>query len=80
MNYSENPLINEPRLNGTAMLNPSRGKQLYFWIIIQNDMLKIIFSGLLSRVINVTHPNLQNKDANLSRIDVSDSPFTIQRG
>ena len=31
-------------------------------------------------VTYVTHPNLQNKDANLSKIYVSDSPFTIQRG
>ena len=28
----------------------------------------------------LTHPNLQNKDANLRIISVSDSPFTIQRG
>ena len=62
------------------MLIFSIGKQLYFWIRIENDMIKIYFSGLLSGLITVTHPNLQNKDANLRIIDVSDSPFTIQRG
>ena len=42
-------------------------------------LLKFFFSGL-SKAISTTHPNLQNNDAILSRINVSDSPFTIQRG
>ena len=31
-------------------------------------------------VTSVRHPNLQNKDANLRTIHVSDSPLTIKRG
>ena len=45
----------------------------------------ILCGGLLSFhygvvVTSVTHPNLQKKDANLSKIYESDFPFTIQRG
>ena len=38
---SENPLINEPILNFNKIPSYSIGKQLYFWIIIQNDIIKI---------------------------------------
>ena len=38
------------------------------------------FHPYVRPVTSVTHPNLQNKDANLRIISVSDSPFTIQRG
>ena len=74
---SENSLIDESSLTFYKIPQYFTGKQLYFWITIQNDIIKIFG---LSRAISVTHPNLQNKDANLRIIDVSDSPFTIQRG
>ena len=76
---SINPLINEPSLKSYKIPSYFRGKQLYLWITIQNNVIKIFFSGL-SKAISTTHPNLQNNDAILSRINVSDSPFTIQRG
>ena len=75
---SENPLIKEPSLKSYKIPSYFQGKQLYLWITIQNDLIQINFSG--SRVISVTHPFIFHKDANLRRIDVSDSPFTIQRG
>ena len=75
---SENPLINESSLTAYKIPQYYTGKQLYIWIIIQNDIIKINFSGY--RTISVTHPFIFNKDANLRIIDVSDSPFTIQRG
>ena len=67
---------------------------LYFWIIIQNDIINFFFSGhsggrpsgrpsripYVAPVTSVRHPNLQNKDANLRTIHVSDSPLTIKRG
>ena len=75
---SENPLINEPSLKSYNIPSYFIGKYLYLWIRIQNNVIKINFSG--SRTISATHPNIQNKDENLSIIYVSDSPFTIQRG
>ena len=86
---SENPLIDEPSLTSYKISQYFTGKQLYFWLNIRND--NIIFSDLsggpgssnpsfVAPVTFVTHPNLQNKDANLRIIDVSDSLFTIQRG
>ena len=42
---SENPLIDEPSLKEGYIPNYFKGKQLYFWIIIQNDIIKIFFSG-----------------------------------
>ena len=74
---SENLLINEPSLKSYKIPSYFQGKQLYLWITIQNDLIQINFSG--SRAISVTHPFIFNKHANLRRIDVSDSPFTIQR-
>ena len=56
----------------------TRGKQLYLWITIQNEIININFSG--SRAISGRHPGLENNDANIFKISVSDSPFTIQRG
>ena len=75
---SENPLINEPSLKSYNIPSYYIGKQVYLWITIQNDLIQINFSG--SVAISVTHPFIFHKDANLRRIDVSDSPFTIQRG
>ena len=75
---SKNLLINEPSLKSYNILSYFKGKYLYLWIRIQNNVIKINFSG--SRTISTTHPNIQNKDENLSIIYVSDSPFTIQRG
>ena len=75
---SQNPLINEPSLKSYNIPSYYIGKQVYLWITIQNYLIQINFSG--SRAISVTHPFIFHKDANLRRIDVSDSPFTIQRG
>ena len=76
---SMNVLINEPSITSYRIPSYYKGKQLYIWITIQNNVIKIFFSGL-SRAISATHPNLQNNDENLVKINVSDSPFTIQRG
>ena len=76
---SKNPLINELSLKIGYIPNNAKGKQLYFWIIIQNDIIKIDYIKHY-QPIAVTHPNLQNKDENFSIIYVSDSPFTIRRG
>ena len=75
---SKNLLINEPSLKSYNIPSYFKGKYLYLWIRIQNNVIKINFSG--SKTISATHPNIQNKDENLSIIYVSDSPFTIQRG
>ena len=75
---SENPLINEAILTFYRIPSYYIGKQIYFWIRIPNDIIKITFSG--SSAIFVRNPNLQNQDANLRIIDVSDSPLTIKRG
>ena len=75
---SQNLLINEPSLKSYNIPSYYIGKQVYLWITIQNDLIQINFSG--SRAISVTHPFIFHNDANLRRIDVSDSPFTIQRG
>ena len=75
---SENLLIDDPSLKSYRIPSYYIGKQVYLWITIKNDLIQINFSG--SRAISVTHPFIFHKDANLRRIDVSDSPFTIQRG
>ena len=76
---SRNPLINEPSLKSYKIPSYYQGKQLYLWITIQADLIVINFSG--TRAITVTHRIIQfNRDTNLRIIDVSDSPFTIQRG
>ena len=76
---SRNPLINEPSLKSYNIPSYFQGKQLYLWITIQTDLIQINFSG--SRAISVIHRIIQfNSDTNLRIIDVSDSPFTIQRG
>ena len=74
---SRNPLINEPSLKSYDIPSYFKGKYLYLWITIQNDLIQINFSG--SRAISADHPNLKNNDANLRIIDVSDSPFDIKR-
>ena len=76
---SKNLLINEPSLKSYNIPSYFKGKHLYLWIRIQNNVIKINFSGG-SKTISTTHPDIQNKDENLSIIYVSDSPFTIQRG
>ena len=76
---SMNVLINNPSITSYRIPSYYKGKQLYIWIIIQNNIIRIFFSGLF-RVISATHPNLQNNDVILVKIMVSDSPFTIQRG
>ena len=75
---SINPLIDESSLASYNIPSYYQGKQLYRWITIQNDLIKINFSGSIA--ISGTHPGLENNDANIFRISVSDSPFTIQRG
>ena len=75
---SKNLLINESSLKSYNIPSYFKGKYLYLWIRIQNNVIKMNFSG--SKTISATHPNIQNKDENLSIIYVSDSPFTIQRG
>ena len=75
---SINPLIDESSLASYNIPSYYQGKQLYLWITIQNDLIKINFSGSIA--ISGTHPGLENNDANIFRISVSDSPFTIQRG
>ena len=75
---SKNLLINESSLKSYNIPSYFKGKYLYLWIRIQNNVIKINFSG--SKTISATHPNIQNMDENLSIIYVSDSPFTIQRG
>ena len=76
---SINTIIDDPRLKSYTIPSYYRGKRLYLWITIQNNVINIFFSGL-SRAISVKHPNLENNDANLWIIYVSDSPFTIQGG
>ena len=78
---SANPLIDEPSLKSFKIPSYFQGKQLYLWIIIENNVIKFFFSGL-STAISITHLqiNNQNNDSNIREIGVSDSPFTIQRG
>ena len=75
---SINPLIDESSLASYNIPSYYQGKQVYLWITIQNEIIKINFSGSIA--ISGTHSNLENNDANIRRINVSDSPFTIQRG
>ena len=75
---SINPLIDESSLASYNIPSYYRGKQVYLWITIKNEIIQINFSGSIA--ISGTHPNLENNDANIRRINVSDSPFTIQRG
>ena len=76
---SRNPLINEPSLKSYQIPSYYQGKQLYLWITIQTDLIIFNFSG--TRALSVIHRIIQfNRDKNLRTIDVSDSPFTIQRG
>ena len=76
---SRNQLINEPSLKSYNIPSYYQGKQVYLWITIQTDLILINFSG--TRAISVIHRIIQfNRDKNLRTIDVSDSPFTIQKG
>ena len=76
---SRSTLIDDPSLKYYKIPSYFQGKQLYLWITIQTDLIQINFSG--SRAISVIHRIIQfNRDANLRIIDVSHSPFTIQRG
>ena len=76
---SKNPLIDDPSLKMGFIPSYARGKQLYLWIFIQNDGIKIIYN-LNYPPVTIFHDGIQNNDENLRIIDVSDSPFTIQRG
>ena len=76
---SINTIIDYPSLTSYRIPSYFIGKQIYFWITIQNNIILIPFSGS-SRTISIRNPFLLDKDANLRIIDVSDSPFTIQRG
>ena len=76
---SRNSLINEPSLKTINIPNNARGKQLYVWLLIKDETIKIIFSGL-SNLISTTHPEFANPNHELFKILVSDSPFTIRRG
>ena len=75
---SINPIIDDPSIASYNIPSYYQGKQVYLWITIQNEIIKINFSGSIA--ISGTHPNLVNNDDNIWRIRVSDSPFTIQRG
>ena len=75
---SLNPLIDESSLKTYNIPSNARGRQLYLWITIQNENININLSG--SRAISGRHPDLEDNDANIWEITVSDSPFTIQRG
>ena len=76
---SINTLIDDPSLKSYKIPSYYQGKQLYLWITIQTDLIVINFSG--TRAISVIHRIIQfNRDKNLRTIDLSDSPFTIQRG
>ena len=76
---SRSTLIDDPSLKSYKIPSYFQGKQLYLWITIQDDLIQINFSG--SRAISVIHSIIRfHRDANLRIIDVSDSPFTIQRG
>ena len=76
---SINTIIDDPSLTSYRIPSYFIGKRIYFWIMIQNNIILIPFSGG-SRTISIRNPFLLDNDANLRRIDVSDSPFTIQRG
>ena len=75
---SINPLIDESSLLSYNIPSYYKGKQLYLWITIQNEIIKINFSG--SRVLSGRHTDLVDNNADIRKISVSDSPFTIQRG
>ena len=76
---SKNPLIDDPSLKMGFIPSYGIGKQLYLWILIENDGIKIMYN-LNYPPLTIFHDGIQNKDVNLRIIDVSDSPFTIQRG
>ena len=76
---SINPLINESSLRSINIPNNVKGKTLYFWLFIIDETIKFIFSGL-SQQITVINPQFTNKDLETIVINVSDSPFTINRG
>ena len=74
---SKNLLINETSLKSYNIPSYLKGKYLYLWIRIQNNVIKINFSG--SKTISATHPNIQNKDENLSIICVRFSFYYSER-
>ena len=76
---SINTIIDDPSLTSYRIPSYFIGKRIYFWIMIQNNIILIPFSGG-SRTISIRNPFLLDKNANLRIINVSDSPFTIQRG
>ena len=60
---SINPLIDESSLASYNIPSYYQGKQVYLWITIQNEIIKINFSGSIA--ISGTHPNLVNNDDNI---------------
>ena len=76
---SNNPLINEPTLRITNIPNTARGKQIWIWLLHKNYSIFIYLSGLC-QPINLVQRGFIDTDANLNKINVSDSPFTIKRG
>ena len=63
---SENPLIDESSLKTYNIASYFKGKQLYLWITIQNDVININFSGG-STTISATHPFIFNKDEKIKK-------------
>ena len=70
---SRSTLIDDPSINFYEIPSYFKGKQLYLWITIQNLSIHINLSGSIAM-------SLFHSDVNLRIIDVSVSPFTIQRG
>lgn len=74
---SRNPQANEPSELEINIPNNAKGKQFWFWIMIRNHDIYINVSGRSSPAY-VSHI-LHNTKNELSKIYVSDSPFTIKR-
>ena len=49
----ENPLINESSLKSYNIASYFKGKQLYLWITIQNDLIKLILVAALEQYLQL---------------------------
>ena len=80
---SENLLIDEPHIYTTTIPNSLKGKQLLFWMKFDTKVnfhsIKIDTCGAPNS-INVNIPYNPGSPPYISKIHVSDSPFTIKRG
>ena len=80
---SENLLIDEPHIYTTTIPNILKGKQLLFWMKFDTKVnfhsIKIDICGTPNS-INVNIPYNPGSLPYISKIHVSDSPFTIKRG